>query len=837
MNAFFLVTLGASAIAVAIPLVVYLYGDRKAPVDPRDWERSTALPYIGSGVIPPERDRSFEQDEHSFSGILLLLLRSWPYIRPQLLGRWFIPGKGLSDEVAESVGGGYSLFYAPILVSLIAALGPVFGLMPASLAYPLNFLYLAAGSMVAGMWALAIPGASARFQTIILISLVFAGLALLMLGALVVKGLPSLLYAISVAFGCVLGWTVQFKLGAGRLQVRVRLRAHLAYLYMLMGLQGFIALTMGLVIADLLGQSLLQSDALMPALAEFFGRPELSRGVADGLTVEQRQDVVWMYIKLTFGMWLINLPIEIFRPYYNVWIMQRINQDLRVALVERWHTLSINYHSDHRTGDSIYRIYQDSAQVTAVIGQLTTIGGQVWGYFLAIILVGFLSPTLSLIGISLAIPAILWARWAMPRMRNRSLVYRAATSDVTSRIQESFAAIRLIKAYGAEEKAERDMEDDSIVAFNAAFQVRLLIAVVTIVMFSIACGFLLTGEFYMAIQANQGNPTFASEVIAVMGFSFVVWNLGAFNWTKAQFHETSHSTRGIMRQWLASQDMAMGLARVFDILDIEPDIKDAPDAITLTGLAREIRFDDVYFHYQPDRPVLEGVTFAAATSTVTAIVGPTGSGKSTLMGLLLRLYDPTAGTISIDGRPLTAYEVESVRMQSAIALQENVLFALSVRDNIRYAAPNATDAQVDEAVRIACMEDYVRDLPEGLDTVLGDRGGKLSTGQRQRLSIARAVVRDTPILILDEPTAALDAATEHAVMTNLVEWGQGRAIFLITHRISTIRRADNILYLDQGRIIESGDHAALMARDDGRYRSFVTTEESEIQTPGDAADE
>jgi ABC-type multidrug transport system fused ATPase/permease subunit len=425
----------------------------------------------------------------------------------------------------------------------------------------------------------------------------------------------------------------------------------------------------------------------------------------------------------------------------------------------------------------------------------------------------------------------------MPRMRNRSLVYRAATSDVTSRIQESFAAIRLIKAYGAEEKAERDMEDDSIVAFNAAFQVRLLIAVVTIVMFSIACGFLLTGEFYMAIQANQGNPTFASEVIAVMGFSFVVWNLGAFNWTKAQFHETSHSTRGIMRQWLASQDMAMGLARVFDILDIEPDIKDAPDAITLTGLAREIRFDDVDFHYQPDRPVLEGVTFAAATSTVTAIVGPTGSGKSTLMGLLLRLYDPTAGTISIDGRPLTAYEVESVRMQSAIALQENVLFALSVRDNIRYAAPNATDAQVDEAVRIACMEDYVRDLPEGLDTVLGDRGGKLSTGQRQRLSIARAVVRDTPILILDEPTAALDAATEHAVMTNLVEWGQGRAIFLITHRISTIRRADNILYLDQGRIIESGDHAALMARDDGRYRSFVTTEESEIQTPGDAADE
>jgi ABC-type multidrug transport system fused ATPase/permease subunit len=205
------------------------------------------------------------------------------------------------------------------------------------------------------------------------------------------------------------------------------------------------------------------------------------------------------------------------------------------------------------------------------------------------------------------------------------------------------------------------------------------------------------------------------------------------------------------------------------------------------------------------------------------------------MALLLRLFDPAAGSISIDGIDLRNYQIESLRRHIAIALQENVLFGMSVRENIRYVAPEASDAEVSEAVRIADMSEYVSGLPHGLDTVLSDRGGKLSTGQRQRLSIARAVVRDTPILVLDEPTAALDAATEHRVMENLSEWGssQGRAIFVITHRISTIRRAENILYLDSGRILESGSHEALMQIENGRYRGFVETESSlrNIQRP------
>jgi ATP-binding cassette subfamily B protein len=268
----------------------------------------------------------------------------------------------------------------------------------------------------------------------------------------------------------------------------------------------------------------------------------------------------------------------------------------------------------------------------------------------------------------------------------------------------------------------------------------------------------------------------------------------------------------------------MGLSRVFDILDIEPDIEDEPDAKPLIKPEKEISFENINFEYESGIPVLEGVSFTAKPGTITAIIGPTGSGKTTLMSLLLRLYEPSSGLIKIDGTPLNKYLIASLREKAAIALQENVLFSLSVRDNIRYVAPEADDSAINQAIEIACMDEYVHDLPQGLDTVLSDRGGKLSTGQRQRLSIARAVVRNTPILILDEPTAALDAVTEQQVMKNLSMWGRDRIIFLITHRISTIRRADNILYLDQGKILENGTHEELMRNENGKYKAFVEAE-------------
>ena len=635
-----------------------------------------------------------------------------------------------------------------------------------------------------------------------------------------------------------LGWLIQVRVGESRFQYRIRLHAHLIYYYFVDFLQRFINFVLGLVMVDLLNQTIFQAQLLsdltlslpiLPWLAESLGYP---LGAIGELSEAQRLDMIWLYVGILVGAWVLQFPLNFFKGIYMVWILQRINQDLRLALVERWHRLSLNYHSDHRVGDSIYRIYQDSAQVTAVIQRLVAVVQALMTYFTCVFLVSLLSPWIGLIAISVVIPGLLWARWAMPRMRVRSLIARATNSDLTSRIQEAFNSFRIIKANSASTRVQNLLEQDSAIAFNAAYRARSIVAFVTIIMFTIASAFLIGGEFTMAWWANQSNPTWASELMALVGVSFVVWNLAAFNWTKGEFDQASGSVRWLMRQWLQAQDLAMGLQRVFDILDIEPDIEDQAEAVPLDAIRDEIRFDRVSFNYEPDRPVLSDVSFAAKPGTVTAIVGPTGSGKTTVMSLLLRLYDPASGTITIDEHHINQYQIQSLREKVAIALQENVLFASSVRDNIRYVVPDADEDAVRNAVRVACMDDYIDGLPFGLDTILGDRGGKLSTGQRQRLSIARAVVRDTPILILDEPTAALDAATEHRVMSNLAEWGQDRVIFLITHRISTIRRADNILYLDEGQIIENGDHTTLMSIEDGRYRAFVDAESNLSATGG-----
>ena len=192
--------------------------------------------------------------------------------------------------------------------------------------------------------------------------------------------------------------------------------------------------------------------------------------------------------------------------------------------------------------------------------------------------------------------------------------------------------------------------------------------------------------------------------------------------------------------------------------------------------------------------------------------------------LMLRLFDPDRGRVLVDGVDIKDIQIELLRDNISIALQENILFAMSVKDNIRYVRPQTPEKVVDKAARVACADTFIKEMPNGYDFVLGDRGGKLSTGQRQRLSIARALIKDSPILILDEPTAALDAVTEHQVMRNLHDWGKDRAIFIITHRLSTIRQADQILFLHEGKICEAGGHDELMARADSKYRQMVRTE-------------
>ncbi|MCY3965450.1 MAG: ABC transporter ATP-binding protein [Acidobacteria bacterium] len=820
-----------------------------------DLKQARALPFWGEGDTPPESP-SKAPEEQGFVAVFRIFVRTWPYLWPQIVGRWReLPrGKAAEGDAGDAAADGvWSFRHVPPLVTVLTALGPLLWLAPLGTDWRHDLLLAGTVLMTGLVWALLFVRGRAYLWASF--ALVLVGTAAFLFALFGVEGLADSLYVGLVAAGCVCIWVLQYRFDGGRLRFRIRLGSHLVYYFVLVWASTLLTMVIALFSVDLISQSILQAEPLTPFLADFIGRSELAGEAQPGadadaaqpdataaepnidlapLTAEQRHSLKWIYaVFMVFG-WFAQLPVMMLLPYYYIFIMQRVNQDLRMALVERWLGLSLRYHSDHRVGDSVYRIYQDSAQVTAVIGNVTQSMQMLSTYAIGVVFLAALDPILGGMALSIVLLAVLWGRWFSPRMRERSLAAREANSDFTSRVQETFAAIRVIKAYGATDREQERLERDSVRAFNASFRVRSLMAVVGIVTFSIAAAALLSAQFLMAVWANGERETFATALVALVGLSFVTWNLAAYNWAQEQIGASSVSVRNVVTLWSQAQDMAMGLDRSFDILDIEPDVKNAPGAVPMGAFRRQIRFDDVDFAYEPDRPVLRGVSFAVEPGTITAIVGPTGSGKSTLVSLLLRLFDPDAGTVSIDGVDLRALDVDSLRGNVSVALQENVLFGMSVRDNIRYVVPDAGDERVLEAARVACVDEYVAGLPEGLDTVLSDRGGKLSTGQRQRLSIARAIVKDAPILILDEPTAALDAYTEHRVLERLSAWGEGRAIFLITHRISTIQQAHRILYLDGGRIVENGSHDELMAVDGGRYRSFVETEARLSRRAGEA---
>jgi ATP-binding cassette subfamily B protein/subfamily B ATP-binding cassette protein MsbA len=261
-----------------------------------------------------------------------------------------------------------------------------------------------------------------------------------------------------------------------------------------------------------------------------------------------------------------------------------------------------------------------------------------------------------------------------------------------------------------------------------------------------------------------------------------------------------------------------GADRVMEILDTPLDVQDLPGGRE-AHVQGNIRYDDVTFGYESGRPVIHKASFEIGKGEVVAIVGPTGEGKSTLVNLLVRFFDPWSGRVIVDGEDIRHFCVRSLRQQVAIVLQEPFIFRLTVAENIGYGRPDATRSEIEAAAKAARADDFIRRLPEGYDTIVGERGATLSGGERQRLSIARAFLKDAPILVLDEPTSALDALTESALLETLELLMKGRTTFIIAHRLSTIRNADRILVVDRGRIAEEGSHAELLARN-GLYANL-----------------
>ncbi len=789
----------------------------------RSHQLADAVPFYGEGdAIPANRDLSAEDDASGFLAVIHLFMRSWPYIAPQVLGRWWLPGQGSEDRVAELHGGrGFSFAYMPFVVTLLAIVVPYTGLITLNEGYPFNLLHTLVAIIVFSAWPL--PFFEGRVQVISLLSLLTAALLANMVSVVLIEDEGYNIYTGLVTVVCLVGWFVQIGYNAQGLKCRVRVGTHLIYYPALQLIKGLGFMLVTLLVAEIINQSVLQNEPLMPGLSAMIGYTEMSREVTETLTEADRMELRWVPVQVEFLWFLILIPLEVFMLWYVVWIFQRVNHDLRLALVDRWHRLSLRHHVDHRVGDSIWRIQADSETVISVVKatlELLVLLANVIG---ALAFISILSPTLGLMIVTVLIPTLILARWAMPRYRTRSLVERRANADLMSTIQESFQSIKLSKAYQAGPIYQDQFEQDAMIALNSEYRHTRLGLRVGVVVDSYSELFIFAGFFLMAFWVNGSEPTFATELIALAGMTFVVWNLSAFRWASERFEVSIGLIGDVIKTWGWVQDVAMGLRRVFDILDLQPEVVDRSGAMDFEGSFNEIRYTDVSFSYSADRPVLQGVSLTATPGTINAILGRSGAGKSTLMSLLLRLFDPDEGAISIDGKDLRDFKVDSLRQNIAIAMQENVLFGMTVRQNICYAAPDASAVQVEEALRIACLGDVIRELPNGLETMLGDRGGRLSAGQQQRISIARAVVRETPVLILDEPTAALDAETERQVLSNLSAWAKegNRAVFLITHRIATIRQADNIILLEAGTVIENGNHDQLMQTDDGRYKAFV----------------
>jgi len=591
------------------------------------------------------------------------------------------------------------------------------------------------------------------------------------------------------------------------------------------------ALFMGIYFVgyDLIENKILLGDRLQPMQATILmvGEEYVTTGVEDEppLTDEQRKRVRLGVIVVAAMLWIYFAVYLAAATYYHAWIFQQINQRLRVEMLGQVERLSLRYHSESRTGDAMYRVYQDSATVVNILQFLifTPLRLVLWGMFSVVVLL-FFSPWFGLIILVAAIPITYVMRRLIPKVRQFAQLARETNSDLTSRIQETLAAIRVVKANAAEQEMMARFERDSKTALDAAYNFRYYMSVLMLGVLFCSFTAFLVAEYYMATWALAEKATFLGGAVALLGFA--VWNLGAYRSATGRGEEISNSIWDIAYHWSLVQDLAIGLKRAFYFIDMEPEVDEPDDPQDFPAKLERVRYESTSFSYQTDIPVLSGVDLQAAAGTVTAIVGGTGSGKSTLMSLLLRLYDPSDGRILINDTDLRDLGIGDLRSNVAIALQQNVLFAMSVADNIRYGQDDIPEDKVVAAAKIACADDFVREMPKGYDTELGERGGKLSTGQRQRLSIARAVLRDTPILILDEPTASLDAETEQRVLANLAEWGKERVVFIITHRLSTIRNADQIAFLADGVIKELGTHDELVQAQ-GAYHAFVAAETGE----------
>jgi ATP-binding cassette, subfamily B, bacterial len=487
--------------------------------------------------------------------------------------------------------------------------------------------------------------------------------------------------------------------------------------------------------------------------------------------------------------------------------------DLRIELFAHIQSLDLEYFNEKKSGDLAYKLTQDVDRLSEVIRKffnqfvpsiLTVIA--VLAYLL------YLNWSLTFLTLLVAPLIAILLGWFGSQLQSFSRQGQDLSSDLAGLLTEIFAGIRVIRGFASEDYEIRRFKRLSQENQAARFQ----------------------AEYVKAIQYPVVAILFVTSILTVIGFG--TWQIGQGNMTGAQFLSfltgiallsdpisLSTSNFNELKQAESSAD------RLFELRAVKPTLLEKPNALTLPTVDGKVDFEAVEFGYQAAHPVLKGVSFTVNPGEVVALVGPSGSGKSSLVGLVPRFYDPQSGRILIDGIDVRDVTFKSLRRQIGIVPQDTILFSGTVAENIAYGQDSFDMVEVEKAARIANAHDFILGLPKGYQTMLGERGTNLSGGQRQRIAIARAVLLDPRILILDEATSALDTESEALVQEALNRLMNGRTVLVVAHRLSTIRQADRILVIEQGHVIEEGNHQDLMAIRSGLYRQLY---ERQMQSVG-----
>jgi ABC-type multidrug transport system fused ATPase/permease subunit len=507
-----------------------------------------------------------------------------------------------------------------------------------------------------------------------------------------------------------------------------------------------------------------------------------------------KRTVLVLVVAAGFAIALISGALDVLTTYLNTKLEIAMMLDFRSDLFQQAQRLSMAFHDQRRSGMVIYIINSMTGSATSLVMTIVPLGKNV------LMLVGMfwisfrLNAVLALLSLSV-VPFLYYSvGYYTTHIRQRLWAVKGMEGETLSIIHEAMSMLRVIVAFGREDYEHARFREQGQRALDARVRITVRQTV-----FSLAVN--ATTALGTAIVLGYGASLVLGSRLTIGELLIVVAYIGS---VYKPLEAISGTIGGL-------QDQLINLALALDLLDKQPDIVDAPGAVAIGRARGFVQFQNVGFQYQGRLDTLADITFEAAPGQAIAIVGATGAGKSTLVSLLPRFYDPIAGRILLDGVDVQTLTLRSLRDQISLVLQEPLLFSSSVLDNIRYGRLDATVAEIVDAARAANAHDFIVKLPHGYETTIGERGAQLSGGERQRIAVARAFLKNAPILILDEPTSAIDSKTEAVILDSLEQLMTGRTTFVVAHRLSTLRNVDLILVLDRGRIVERGTHEELLA--------------------------